>query len=99
MEIRQALAGSHTREGGRWVKRVRSGKGQVVGTPLAGWAGEVLSQGWPGPLFGVWSCLRHGAFIFRAETPVSEGLRHFMALPAVSKGKVKFSNSSGFQVS
>lgn len=35
----------------------------------------------------------------RAEIPVPEVLRHFMALPAVSKGNMKVSNPNGFQVS
>lgn len=75
--------------------RKRTGDGYALG--LVG--GEVLSQGWPGPLFGLPSCLRHITSISGAEIPVSEVLRHSMALPAVSKGNVKFSNPDGFQVS
>lgn len=35
----------------------------------------------------------------QSRNSVSKVLRHFMALPVVSKGKVKISNSNGFQVS
>lgn len=80
--------------GGKGEVRKRTGNGYALG--LVG--GEVPSQG-TGPLLGLRSCLRHVTSISRAGIPVSEVLRHSMALPVVSKGKVKISNPNGFQVS
>lgn len=81
--------------GGKGEVRKRTGNGYALG--LVG--GEVLWQGWPGPLRGLRSCLRHVTSISRAGIPVSEVLRHFVALPVVLKGKVNISNPKGFQVS
>lgn len=79
--------------GGKGEVRKRTGNGYALGL-----VGRELSQG-TGLLRGLWSCLRHVTSISRAGIPVSEVLRHFMALPVVSKGKVNISNPNGFQVS
>lgn len=77
--------------GGKGEVRKRTGNGYALGVV----GGEVLWQEWPGPPRGLWSCLRHVTSISRAGMSVSEVLRHCMALPVVSKVKVKISNQTG----